>query len=309
MVPALVFGWLFSLSNIGWGLILYFFRPGHELLRQFPPIRIDWRPWMSIGIFILVFAIFLTGVAFNAIVLTLMTMVVVTINFLTTSSMQRGDYAAVLKYSDFSYHWLPYPNVFGYRQVAFVNSKRFDDALKESAARLAQAPRLASCLAEPLHAQSATLHSAKRYAEVLSPLATALRLMPDAAALYLTLADWHLLYAKNPARALEALDAGQPFAKAFDYNFRLLRARTYAHLGRFLEAEAELVTAEKMNAVQYPQGISKTSLLFVTGEVKRLAGDIDAARAIYQNIIQLDPNGNQAHAAREALAELDSDAT
>src|SRR5690349_14047313 len=69
MVPALVFGWLFSLSNIGWGLILYFFRPGHELLRQFPPIRIDWRPWMSIGIFILVFAIFLTGVAFNAIVL------------------------------------------------------------------------------------------------------------------------------------------------------------------------------------------------------------------------------------------------
>ncbi|MFN8376049.1 MAG: hypothetical protein U0694_24640 [Anaerolineae bacterium] len=292
-------------SSIGWGLILYAFRPGRELLRQFPPMRINWRPWLVTAVGLAGFVGVTLGMPLGALAVTGVLLAGMFAQMQAMSAMQRGNFDTVLRYTRFATRWLMFPNLFGYQQVALVNSRRYDEAVASAVERLATAPRLAPCLAEPLHGQVLALLAAKRYDEVLPPLEQALRLLPEAGNMYMTLADLYLEHFNEPSRALAVLDAARPFIGVFEYNWRLFHARTFAHLGRFADADAELAQAGKMNALLYPQIIGKTSLLFATVDVKCQARDLDAARAALRELEAISPDGSQTRAARQRLDEIE----
>src|SRR5688572_23716082 len=260
-------------TSIGWGVMLYIFRPSvRTLLRAFPPARINWNPLLLIAAMLISLIGLMFGVAFNAVVMTAIVMGCAFVQIQAVSALQRGDYAKVERYAAFAERWLPYPNLFGYRLVALINARRLDEALAMATEHLAHTPRLAPCLSETLHAQAMALIGAKRYDEAAAPAEKALQLSPDTASIYMTLAEYYITHAKNTALALETLNAAEPFLGAFAYNWRLSRAHTYAELGRFDEANAELATAEKMSVTQYPQHSIKASLLFATVDLKAREG-------------------------------------
>lgn len=149
-------------------------------------------------------------------------------------------------------------------------------------------------------ALSAALLENGRLHEAVAAAGTALRLNPSCAPAYLHQASAEDLLDASPDLVERHLRAGlsQPASPADEAALSCALARTLLRKGS--QAEARLALARAEGLLPASPAAQRASLHFQIGEVMRLAGDQEAARAHFGASESLDPHGPHAAAAWRA---------
>jgi tetratricopeptide (TPR) repeat protein len=143
---------------------------------------------------------------------------------------------------------------------------------------------------------------------------TAAKIRPESPVSYREMALWYLDQKLFPERALELTEVMMHFDKKPRFDFlterymRALnlasRALAFAQTGEREEALAMIEQASEANSANH--FVANTAILLIKGQVHQALGDKAEAKAIYQQILAVEPRFVVHQQAEKSLAQLDA---
>jgi Tfp pilus assembly protein PilF len=235
--------------------------------------------------------------------------VVVVLEAIAKSALERGKYGVILKIADFLAHLgsresLIMADVTAMRGLALLFMDRLDESIAEFRWHLHVVRRSGDArqVALALNNLGYALVLAGYYDEALPLLETALRVLPSLGNAYDSLATLYLEQGILPERALEltqmALQRAPLSPQKIVRGIQLATcACAYGLTGQVDEAYAAV--EEALTLVN--EAPLSAEIFRQAGWAMHAVGDIDTAYSYFQRAVELDPNGLFGRLSREAL--------